>query len=96
MLNDESKKQLGTRLKRAEGQIAGVRRMVEEGHYCVDILVQLSAAQAALAQIGKLVLAQHMNTCVKDAFTTGSESDREKKIAELMDVFARYTKPGIR
>jgi DNA-binding FrmR family transcriptional regulator len=96
MLNDESKKQLGTRLKRAEGQIAGVRRMVEEGHYCVDILVQLSAAQAALAQIGKLVLAQHMNSCVKDAFTTGSESDREKKIAELMDVFARYTKPGIR
>lgn len=96
MLNDENKKQLGTRLKRAEGQIAGVRRMVEEGHYCVDILVQLSAAQAALAQIGKLVLAQHMNSCVKDAFTTGSESDREKKIAELMDVFARYTKPGIR
>lgn len=96
MLNDENKKQLGTRLKRAEGQIAGVRRMVEEGHYCVDILVQLSAAQAALAQIGKLVLAQHMNTCVRDAFTTGSESDREKKIAELMDVFARYTKPGIR
>jgi len=96
MLNDENKKQLGTRLKRAEGQIAGVRRMVEEGHYCVDILVQLSAAQAALAQIGKLVLAQHMDTCVRDAFTTGSESDREKKIAELMDVFTRYTKPGIR
>lgn len=96
MLNDENKKKLATRLKRAEGQIAGVRRMVEEGHYCVDILVQLSAAQAALAQIGKLVLAQHMNTCVKDAFTTGCESDREKKIAELMDVFARYTKPGIR
>lgn len=96
MLNDEGKKQLGTRLKRAEGQIAGVRRMVEEGHYCVDILVQLSAAQAALAQIGKLVLAQHMNTCVKDAFTTGNEHDREKKIAELMDVFTRYSKPGIR
>lgn len=96
MLNDENKKQLGTRLKRAEGQIAGVRRMVEDGHYCVDILVQLSAAQAALAQIGKLVLAQHMNTCVRDAFATGSETDRERKIAELMDIFTRYTKPGSR
>lgn len=96
MPNDETKKKLGTRLKRVEGQIAGVRRMVEEDHYCVDILVQLSAAQAALAQIGKLVLTRHMNTCVRDAFASGSESEREKKIAELMDVFARYTKPGIR
>lgn len=96
MLSDENKRQLGTRLKRAEGQIAGVRRMVEEGHYCVDILVQLSAAQAALAQIGKLVLAQHMDTCVRDAFATGSEPDRERKIAELMDIFTRYTKPGAR
>jgi DNA-binding FrmR family transcriptional regulator len=96
MLNDENKRQLGTRLKRAEGQIAGVRRMVEEGHYCVDILVQLSAAQAALAQIGKLVLAQHMDTCVRDAFATGSELDRERKIAELMDIFTRYTRPGAR
>jgi DNA-binding FrmR family transcriptional regulator len=96
MLNEENKKQLGTRLRRAEGQIAGIRRMVDEGHYCVDILVQLSAAQAALAQIGKLILAQHMSTCVKDAFANGSDADREKKIAELMDVFARYARPGNR
>ena len=96
MLNDVSRKQIATRLKRAEGQIAGVRRMVEEGHYCVDILVQLSAAQAALGQVGKLVLEQHMSTCVKDAFATGSEAEREKKIAELMDVFARYARPGAR
>lgn len=96
MLNDENKKQIGTRLKRAEGQIAGIRRMVDEGHYCVDILVQLSAAQAALGQIGKLVLSQHMCTCVKEAFANGSDADREMKIAELMDVFTRYARSGNR
>ena len=96
MLNEEKQKQIANRLKRAEGQLAGVRRMVEEGKYCVDILLQLSAAQAALAQTSKLVLADHMATCVKESFDSGSEADRDKKIAELMDVFIRYAGPGKR
>lgn len=96
MLNEEKQKQVANRLKRAEGQIAGVRRMVEDGKYCVDILLQLSAAQAALSQTSKLVLGEHMATCVKDTFDSGSEAERDKKIAELMDVFIRYAGPGKR
>ncbi len=96
MLDSENKKKIAHRLRRAEGQIAGVRRMVDEGKYCVDILVQLSAAQAALAQAGKAVLAQHMATCVKDSFESGDDQDRERKIAELMDVFVRYAGPGLK
>ena len=96
MLDAEKQKQLATRLRRAEGQIAGVRRMVEEGKYCVDILVQLSAVQSALAQTSKIVLREHMSTCVKDTFETGSDGERDQKIAELMDVFIRYAGPGKR
>ena len=96
MLSPEQQKKIANRLKRAEGQVAGVRRMVEDGKYCVDILIQLSAAQSALAQTGKAVLANHMATCVKDSFETGDEQEREKKIAELMDVFVRYAGPGLK
>ena len=96
MLDEEKRKQVANRLKRAEGQVAGVRRMVEEGQYCVDILLQLSAAQAALAQTSKVVLGEHMATCVKDTFDSGSEAERDQKIAELMDVFIRYAGPGRR
>lgn len=96
MIDAEHQKKIAHRLRRAEGQIAGVRRMVEEGGYCVDILLQLSAAQAALAQTGKIVLGQHMATCVKDSFESGDDQEREQKIAELMDVFVRYAGPGLR
>tara|TARA_R110001592_G_scaffold56314_3_gene171723 strand:- start:326 stop:616 length:291 start_codon:yes stop_codon:yes gene_type:complete len=96
MLNSEKQKKVAHRLKRIEGQVAGVRRMVEEGKYCVDILLQLSAAQAALAQASKVVLADHMATCVADTFETGSDAERENKIAELMDVFIRYAGTGKR
>lgn len=96
MLDTENQKKIANRLKRVEGQVAGVRRMVDDGKYCVDILLQLSAAQAALAQTSKMVLSQHMATCVKDTFDTGSDAEREKKINELMDVFIRYAGPGMR
>ena len=90
MLDTENRKKIANRLRRAEGQIAGVRRMVEDGAYCVDILLQLSAAQSALVQAGKHILGGHMSTCVKECFETGDPAERQKKIAELMDVFTRY------
>lgn len=64
--------------------------MVENGEYCVDILLQISAVQGALGQVGKIVLGEHIATCVADAFRTGSEAERQRKIQELLDVFARY------
>lgn len=93
MLDEEGRKQVANRLRRIEGQIAGIRRMVEDGQYCVDVLLQISAAQGALGQAGKRILAGHMETCVAEAFETGSEAERRKKIAELLDVFERYGRP---
>lgn len=78
------------RLKRIEGQVAGIRRMVEEDQYCVDILLQVSAVQGALGGVGKIVLGQHIESCVSDAMAHGDEANRKEKIDELLEVFARY------
>lgn len=90
MIDETERKQIAMRLRRIEGQVAGIRRMVEEGAYCVDILVQIAAAQGALGQAGKRVLAGHMESCVADAFASGDTAARREKIDELLDVFERY------
>lgn len=78
------------RLKRIAGQVAGVQRMVDEDRYCVDVLLQVAAVRAALDQVGKLVLANHVETCVAGAFASGSARERKRKMDELLEVFARF------
>jgi DNA-binding FrmR family transcriptional regulator len=56
----------------------------------VDILLQVSAVQGALEQVQKLLLGRHIESCVADAFRAGSKSDRQRKIDELLEVFARF------
>ena len=89
-MDEATKEKVRARLKRVEGQVAGIRRMVEEDKYCVDILLQVSAVQGALGGVGKIVLGQHIEMCVTEAMTSGDDSDRRQKIDELMEVFARY------
>jgi DNA-binding FrmR family transcriptional regulator len=80
------------RLSRAEGQVRGIRRMVEEGAYCVDIITQIQAVQAALGAIGARILRKHVEHCVADAMRSGSEDDMDTKVDELMTIFERYLK----
>ena len=94
MLNDSEKAALGKRLRRAEGQVKAVARMIEEGSYCIDILTQIAAASAALEKVGGIVLKQHLERCVTDAFSSGTQKDRDKKIEELMKVFGKYSDFG--
>lgn len=84
-------KKLLVRLKRVEGQLAGVRRMVEDNGDCVDILLQLQAVRGALARVGQLVLRNHVETCVADALHGDDEEQQVARIDDLMDVFARYS-----
>lgn len=92
MKRDEaSKRKLLQRLKRVEGQVAAVRRMVEEDTYCVDVLVQIAAARGALGRVGELMLKDHVAHCVSDALQHGDEVERRDKIDELVDVVARYS-----
>lgn len=90
MLDDTTRKKLITRLRRIEGQVGGLRRMLEEDAYCVDVLLQISAAQGALGKVGHILLESHIRHCVREAFAGGDEQARDEKIDELMEVFSRY------
>jgi DNA-binding FrmR family transcriptional regulator len=89
-LRPEIRAQVEQRLRRIAGQVGGIQRMVEQDRYCVDVLLQVAAVRAALDQVGKLVLGSHVETCVADAFTSGSAEERDRKRAELLEVFARF------
>lgn len=90
MINPESKRKALGRLRRIEGQVQGLQRMLGDDAYCVDILLQVSAVQGALEQVRKLLLGRHIESCVADAMRTGSRTERQKKIDELLDVFSRF------
>lgn len=82
------KKDLITRLNRIEGQVRGVRTMVEEDRYCVDIVTQVSAIQSALNGFNKELLARHIKTCVSDDIQAGNE----EAVDELCDLLKKLMK----
>ena len=77
------------RLRSIEGQLAGIRRMVEEERYCIDILTQVSAVRAALNALGLHVLKRHLDHCVADAARNDSGEELPRLVDELMAVLAR-------
>ncbi len=84
-----SKQKILARLRRAEGQLAAVRRMVEEDAYCMDIIHQLSAVRGALHRSSHVLLEGHLEHCVAEAFASGDSSARKAKIDELLEAFGR-------
>ncbi len=78
------------RLKRIEGQVRGIQKMIEEDRYCVDILVQIAAIKSATHQVGLSILDAHTRGCVADALT--NDVNGKEKIDELMDVIRQFTK----
>ena len=82
----KTKKGCLNRLARIEGQVRGVRNMVEEDRYCIDILTQINAARAALDRVEQEVLREHLQSCVTHAFHHGSLGERRQKIDELIRV----------
>jgi CsoR family transcriptional regulator, copper-sensing transcriptional repressor len=78
------------RLRRMEGQVRGVQRMVEEDRYCLDVLTQLSAIIAAARQTGLLVLEDHVRGCVLGAEHAQDEIDREELLTELIGAIDRF------
>ena len=76
-------KDLRNRLNRAEGQVRGIARMVESGAYCIDILTQVAAATSALNSFAKVLLANHIRTCVTEGIREGSDEKAEELIRVL-------------
>lgn len=85
----KEKEQLINRLKRIEGQVRGIQNMIENDRYCVDILTQVSAINAALKKVSLNLLERHTHHCVSDAIKDG---EGEQAIQELMEVFERFSK----
>ena len=91
MLDDTQQQALVTRLNRIEGQVRGIRRMVQEPRLCVEILQQLAAAEAALNRISLAVFKFHVERCVPDGVTQG-DPERDKQLSELVDIFDRFAR----
>lgn len=85
----KNKENLLRRLKKIEGQVKGIQRMIEEEKYCVDILVQIAAVRAALNKVGLIIFEDHTRGCVASAMET---EKRDEKISELVDVIFKFIK----
>jgi CsoR family transcriptional regulator, copper-sensing transcriptional repressor len=85
-----TKDQLLTRLRRIEGQVRGIERMVESDRYCIDVLTQISAVQAALDKVALGLMDQHAHHCVAD----GDPGEREERTTELMAAVGRLMRRG--
>ena len=90
MLAGDEKRKMMTRLKRIEGQVAGLHRMIESETYCVDVLHQFSAVQGALAKAAQGILSAHLSSCVSAALREGDDGERQAKLEELVDLFGRF------
>lgn len=86
---NEEKQAVTNRLKRIEGQVRGIQKMIEEDRYCADILMQISAINAALKKVGFTVAERHTKHCVTHAV---NEGNGEEAIDELMDIMKQFSK----
>ena len=91
MLDELQQQAIVTRLNRIEGQVRGIRRMVQEPRLCVEILQQLAAAEAALNRISLCVFKYHVERCVPEGVVRG-EPEQTKRLTELVDIFDRFAK----
>lgn len=83
----EARAKIVARLRSVAGHVRGVERMVDEGAYCVDVMRQILAIQRALDRINSLVLEDHLQTCASTAIRSDDPGERERTIAELLEVF---------
>lgn len=84
---EADKKNMLDRLRKIEGQVRGIQKMIDNGRYCVDILTQLSAVQAALNKVGLMVLEDHTRGCVARAIERGGGA---AAVDELLDVMKKF------
>ncbi|WP_202708607.1 metal-sensitive transcriptional regulator [Sporosalibacterium faouarense] len=77
------------RLKKIEGQVKGIQRMIEEERYCNDVLVQIAAVRSAINKVGGLVLENHLRTCVKDSLNNDSEDEVMNNLINTMLKFIK-------
>lgn len=87
-----SKPQLASRLRKIEGQVRGIERMVSDERYCIDVLTQIAAARTALEKVALEILDGHVNHCVHDAIASGDSAAATDKSRELLEAVERFVK----
>ena len=92
MILKPTRREATHRLSRIEGQVKGIKRMVEEGRYCVEVLGQISAAHEALRGVGKLIMRNYLENCVTSSLRSGKQRKARETYAELMDVIYKFAK----
>jgi DNA-binding FrmR family transcriptional regulator len=83
------KEQASVRLKRIEGQIRGIHKMVAEERYCADVLVQIAAVQESLRAVARIMLRNHLQHCASDAIRSNDAQRRERMYDELTELFGK-------
>lgn len=86
-MKKDYKKQILNRMNYISGHLEGVKKMIKEDKYCVDIILQNEAIISALKKVNEMVLENHLNTCVTTAIKSKSQKERKKKIKELLALF---------
>jgi CsoR family transcriptional regulator, copper-sensing transcriptional repressor len=86
------KRRISTQLKRIEGQIRGVQRMVEEERYCADVLMQISAIHESLRSVAQLLLRNHLQHCATDAIRSRDGRRRQEMVDELSDLYFKHVR----
>ncbi len=80
------------RLKKIEGQIKGIQKMIQDGRYCIDILTQLSSVVGAIKSLEENILNRHLRSCLADSMANRSARDRERKVDEIIDILFKFRK----
>jgi len=88
-MQDQTKASVLKRLNRIEGQVRGLSKMIADDRYCIDVVTQVTAVQAALRKVEEEVLRDHVAHCVEHAIASGDAEEQRRKVAELMEVFGR-------
>jgi len=80
------------RLRRIEGQIRGVQKMIEDKRYCIDILTQISSVVAAIMEVENNILNRHLRSCVYGTLRKGNREQKEKKVEEIVKILRKFRK----
>ncbi|KGE73117.1 metal-sensitive transcriptional regulator [Spirochaeta lutea] len=91
-MTELKQKDLDMRLKRIEGQIGGIRNMIANERYCIDILTQTSAISSALRKVEELILQNHLDTCVMEAIRSGDPQIQSEKTNEILMLVSKFRK----
>jgi DNA-binding FrmR family transcriptional regulator len=92
MLNKKQIEENVKRLNKIEGQIRGIKKMMEDHRYCIDILDQTKAIRSAIVKVEEIILESHLNTCVRNSLISEDKHEIDEKLKEIMKTISKYQK----